>query len=363
MSLILIIEDDKGSLESYTLALETAGYHVVKAANGTEGLELAKRHRPDLIISDINLPGMDGWNLLKAIRTDEKLANVQFVLITGNLRDNHPRAGMERGADDFLHKPFNYDQLVGCVGARLERAQLINRAASKAADDIRSHLRSYLSHELFTPLAGILGLSEIVTETFRESPHEETEEMLEQICDSAHRLHRTLRNYFFVLELDQPAEGGPAMSTSETEVKESIRVAAELAMTRRHRDTDLRLVLEQVSACLSGSDLQLIVEELVDNACSFSDEGCPVEVRLETDGRLLIRDHGRGMDETQLRSIGMFRQFDRKEYEQQGLGLGCYLVQRLCERNGIGFNFESQPGEGTEVLLTLPLKDTESQKK
>lgn len=136
MPLILIIEDDKGTLDSYALASETAEYEVIKAVNGTEGLELARRQRPDLIISDINLPGMDGWNLLKTIRTDENLANVQFVLITGNLRDNRSREGMERGADDFLRKPFNFDQLVGCVTARLERAQLINRTASKAVDGI-----------------------------------------------------------------------------------------------------------------------------------------------------------------------------------------------------------------------------------
>lgn len=79
-------------------------------------------------------------------------------------------------------------------------------------------------------------------------------------------------------------------------MKESIRMAAELAAKRQHRDADLRLRLEQASAWLSGSDLQLIVEELVDNACSFSAGGCPVEVRLEADGHLSIRDEGRGMD-------------------------------------------------------------------
>lgn len=207
-------------------------------------------------------------------------------------------------------------------------------------------------------------MSEIMMDTLRESSHEETEEMLGNVFDSAQRLHRTLRNYLFVLELDEAAQGDvSAAAPRQTEVRESIRMAAELGVKRRHRDADLRLFLEQASAWISGSDLQLIVEELVDNACSFSTEGCPVEVCMEAGGHLLIRGQGRGMEETQLRSIGVLRQFDRKQYEQQGLGLGCFLVQRLCDRNGIEFTILSRPGEGTEVRLVLPLTETENRKK
>ncbi len=97
-----------------------------------------------------------------------------------------------------------------------------------------------------------------------------------------------------------------------------------------------------------------IVEELVDNAFKFSRQGSSVSVELASDRRLVVTDQGRGMTPDEVERIGAFQQFDRKKYEQQGLGLGLILVQKMCALNRATFALESNPGRGTRAEVAFP---------
>jgi signal transduction histidine kinase len=98
-----------------------------------------------------------------------------------------------------------------------------------------------------------------------------------------------------------------------------------------------------------------MVDELVHNACKFSRPGTPVEITLAADGVLTIADKGRGMSAEEIGQIGAFQQFDRKKQEQQGLGLGLVLVQKLAAQSAAQFSITSKPGEGTTVRVSFPL--------
>lgn len=98
-----------------------------------------------------------------------------------------------------------------------------------------------------------------------------------------------------------------------------------------------------------------IVEEIVDNACKFSRQGTPIHVQLGNDGAVVVTDQGRGMTPKQINQIGAFKQFDRKRYEQQGLGLGLLLVQKLTHLHGAKLDIASEPGSGTRVQIAFPL--------
>lgn len=361
MPLILIIDDDTGSLDTYSCALESVGHCVEKAEDGVSGLGMARNLRPDLVLCDINLPGMNGWALLKELRDDPDLANTQFVFITGNERDNKPRLGMERGADDFLQKPFGFDQLVNCVQARLGRARLARLVTDSALEELRTSLRSSLPHEIFTPLGGIISVADLLLQDLRATPIEEIEELVGHIHDSALRLHRTLRNYLFALDLSELRGSNPEPKMlPPADLHDLLRRSAEIAVQRHKREQDLELSFSRTGVSCNAIDLQLIVEELVDNACSFSSVGSKIKVGLDAAGTLVVHDSGRGMTPEQIRKIGLFRQFDRNQFEQQGLGLGCYLVQVLCERSAIQFHLKSAPGAGTSAALSFPQTSTES---
>jgi two-component system sensor histidine kinase/response regulator len=136
-------------------------------------------------------------------------------------------------------------------------------------------------------------------------------------------------------------------------VEESIRTGVDEALRQNERREDVQLDLNACSISVKAEDLRRIVEELVDNACKFSRQETPVNVELSADGRLTITDRGRGLTAEQIGRIGAFQQFDRKIYEQQGLGLGLVLVQKLTARCKAAFSMYSQPGLGTQTEIAF----------
>src|ERR1700733_7534066 len=162
MKSILLIDDEEQLRKIFALALRKGGYHVIEAVNGTEGLALARQHLPDLILTDVHMPGGDGSTLLRDIRQDPALRSKQVVLMTGRPDLVTPRKGMEEGADDFLVKPGGLSALLSCVEARFSRASISWRVEDQMLAQLRSSVPSNLPHEFFTPLAGIIGLLEIL---------------------------------------------------------------------------------------------------------------------------------------------------------------------------------------------------------
>src|ERR1700761_3324884 len=210
MKSILLIDDEEQLRKIFALALRKAGYHVIEAENGTTGLALARQHLPDLILTDVHMPGRDGSRLLQEIRQDPALSAKQVVLMTGRPDLVTPRKGMEEGADDFLAKPVGVKELLACVGARFRRASVSWRVEDQMLERLRSHIPAHLPHEFFTPIAGILGLVEILQDGNSGLGPEDLPSVYNDLHDSALRLHRTLRNYLLILDLDSPVDSDGA---------------------------------------------------------------------------------------------------------------------------------------------------------
>jgi len=350
MKLILLIDDDEQICFSFGVALRGNGYRVIESNSGAAGLALARQHLPDLILTDINMPCGNGQALLHSLRADSELCTKQIVLMTGRPDMVSPRKGMEQGADDFLVKPISMEALLSCVKARLSRSDLNWRVGDRMLSKLRSSLTSQLPHELITPLAGILGLSEILNTESSTLSRAEVQDLSKDLNQSALRLHRTVRNYLLMLELESEEGGNVELPVplSSTKLQESLKTGVDLAVERHGRREDITTNWKECAILARPSDLALIVEELVDNAFKFSRRGTPVVVHLGSDGVLLVTDSGRGMSQEEIGQIGAFQQFDRKKHEQQGLGLGLILVQKLANRNGATCSVTSLPEQGIQ---------------
>ena len=353
MKTILLIDDDPQVRTMFGVALRRSGYHVIEADSGVTGLEMARQHLPDLILSDIHMPGGDGSTLLRDIRHDPELRSKQVVLMTGRPDLVTPRKGMEEGADDFLVKPVSLDALRSCVEARFSRASISWRVEDQMLAQLRSSVPSNLPHEFFTPLAGIIGLMEILRADSAGLTPEEVRDIYDDIYQSALRLNRTLRNYLLILDL-QTASSEPVPTLSPGEVEKNILAGVKEALRLNKRREDVTVQVNACSITVKPEDLSRMVEELVDNACKFSRQGTPVKVELNTDGRLIITDEGRGLTPEEIARVGAFQQFDRKKQEQQGLGLGLVLVQKLTALGKAEFSLTSQPGKGTQAQIVFP---------
>lgn len=123
MKKILIIEDEPVMRANMADVLELEGFQPITAANGREGVAVAKRERPDLILCDVLMPELDGHGVLMALREEPPTARIPFVFLTAKGERGDVRAGMDLGADDYLIKPVPLDELLGAIHARLEHAQ------------------------------------------------------------------------------------------------------------------------------------------------------------------------------------------------------------------------------------------------
>jgi two-component system, sensor histidine kinase and response regulator len=355
MKTVLLIDDCEEIRTTFCAALRTSGYRVIEADSGIAGLKMARQHLPDLILSDIRMPGGDGSTLLRDIRRDPELKSRQVVLMTGRPDLVTPRQGMEEGADDFLVKPVSLKALLRCVQARFSRASVSWRVEDQMLAHLRSSVPSQLPHEFFTPLNGIIGLTELLCEELPSFTPAAVSEMLNHVYQSALRLHRTLRNYLLILDLQNALTQPKPPLLSSLEVEERIRIGADQALLQyKQRLKDVHLLIGACSFSIQPGDLSRIVEELVDNACKFSRQETPVRVELSGNGRLIITDRGRGLTVEEIGRIGAFQQFDRQKYEQQGLGLGLVLVQKLMALCQAKFSISSVSGEGTEVQVAFP---------
>jgi signal transduction histidine kinase len=283
-------------------------------------------------------------------------------MVTGNPGQTPQRVGMSLGADDYLTKPFEIDELLQRVAARLDRAEIHWRVEGRTLRELRTNLHSILPHEFFTPLVGIIGLAEVLKE---DADHLSPAQIVEYAADierSGQRLHRTLRNYLKILALDQGATeaqpAGPGDRPTGAEALSLVSRTARSVAARHNRTADLVLRIQPgTQPRIDRESLNVLTEELVENACSYSRHGSPIQVELaaEKGGTVLrVSDKGRGMTAEQVKRIGAFRQFDRKRYEQQGLGLGLSLAGRLIQRAGATLEVQSATGEGTTVTVGLP---------
>jgi len=122
---ILVIEDNVNVRENTSELLELAGYQVVSAENGKEGLDMAKKNNPDLILCDIMMPELDGYGVRRALENIPELAGVPFVYLSAKSEKSDFRMGMDLGADDYLTKPFTGDDLLKVVAARIKKSKQI----------------------------------------------------------------------------------------------------------------------------------------------------------------------------------------------------------------------------------------------
>lgn len=139
MPKILIIEDDESIRENVVLLLETEGYEVVEAQNGKLGLEMALTSQPDLIICDIMMPELDGYEVAAAIRKSDELKMVRFIFLTAKVERESIRIGMIH-ADDYLQKPFSRAELLDAVEAQLKRAEAVKEFLSIFQQEARQQI-------------------------------------------------------------------------------------------------------------------------------------------------------------------------------------------------------------------------------
>ncbi len=361
-AVILLVEDDAALREGMSDTLESEGYETVQAGNGLEGLEALKRIFPDLIISDIMMPEMDGYTFHTEVANDPKTATVPFIFLTAKSDQSDVLKGLRVGVDAYLTKPFDLEQLLAHVQNKLHRFAVVRKQAMERLEELQHQIVNMFSHELRTPLTYITGYTDLLGSS-SISP-DELKLFLRGLRAGTDRLNRMVENILTLVHL--------GTQVYDQEYAEYAVAGANVG----------RFVLDSVNtyrddAAGKGLGIEVDVEEslppvrhletllpralncLLDNAVKFSrTAGCKITVRAYAfEGRVIVDviDEGIGIaPEDQERIFEPFVQIDRAKYEQAGVGIGLTIARGLARVHQGDVIVESQHGVGSKFSLWLP---------
>jgi len=335
MEKILIIEDDRYIRENVKEVLEMHGYSTYCAENGFEGLRIALDIRPHLIICDVMMPHMNGYQLLKILIEDKSLNQTPFIFMSAKVERSDIREAMQLGADDYITKPFHNQELINVVKIRLNKQKKLNDGIATKVHEIYKGLSVNTTHEFYTPLNSILSLSEILAKNTPNIKTSEIGKMAASINNAGERLHKTLRKILLYIDLLSTKNTNSIISTDVFYFSNQyIEQEAKTVAIRHDRLEDIHFELEDVIVKIDNENFLRIIEELTDNAMKFSPKDTKVFVKSKLIGNKLyisIIDHGRGMTQEEIQHIGPFVQFKRDKFEQQGLGLGLFISKSIIE--------------------------------
>jgi signal transduction histidine kinase len=363
MNKILMIEDNEEILEEVLTWLSLEGYEAMGATNGQQGIDLALQQRPDLILSDIMMPEKDGHRVLLELRTHAATALTPFIFTTAKQAKVDVRYGMELGADDYITKPFGREELLNAVQSRLARAQLILQQHDQRVHEARNSLLYRLPHELRTPLVGILGVGELLSQDADSLTPADIAEYAGLITSSGQQLYRLVENHLLYAQLElhatTPAQAALSNPDRVAPAAPVIQESSALVAAHYGREATMATDLQLGMVQMTREDLAKVIHELVDNACKFSAPTTMIELVgrvVQQHYQVTVTDQGRGIAPADLARVGAFVQFERANYEQPGSGLGLAIAQRLVELAGGALALMSTPAVGTVVTVTLPLR-------
>lgn len=363
MPKILVIEDAEPLRNDIIEMLTYEGFEVRGAENGAAGIEVVKDYKPDLIVCDIMMPELDGYDVLDRLRRDGTTAAIPFIFLTAKTDRADQRFGMGMGADDYLTKPFLAGELLDTIRARLDRREIYDSITEERIGELTENIITALPHELRTPLNTVIGFSNMIaTEANRLKPAQVTEWAM-FINEAALRLYRLVENYLTYARAETLLQDKARMETirqTTTEPGSIIQFQAILKAQQHKREDDLVVQLEEglQRVHISDQDLGKITEEILDNAFKFSAKGTSVTVKAYIhEGTFIAEfvDQGKGMNTKQVAAVGAHLQFERFIDEQQGSGLGLVIARRLTEVYGGNLTIHSELDNGTTVTIKLPV--------
>ncbi len=364
---ILVVEDHKLLLQAIRDLLETQGYEVSLALNGVEALEIMQDITPDLILSDIMMPQMDGYTFYEKVRENPKWVRIPFIFLTARGQHEDIKRGKALGVEDYLTKPFDTEEVAIAVRSRLERAEAIQQATEHEFDVLKQDIINVLSHELRTPLTYIAGYTELALEDASDLSPEELVTFLEGIQKGADRLHDLVENMLIGVQIDtnQSQQEYDKFAKVHTDLRDIIHVTVQnYQAIAEQQQVSLEEELPETLPPVKLHPPFFIdaLARIIDNGIKFS--AIPpryVRITAKADGNTVnihVSDGGPGISNEQRESIfKRLQQVNRNKMEQQGTGMGLFIAYSYIQIHGGEIIVESELGKGSTFTIQLPVAE------
>ncbi|MBI3990025.1 MAG: response regulator [candidate division NC10 bacterium] len=397
---ILVVDDVYENVALLDAYLSGAGYQVVKAYDGQEALLQAERESPDLILLDIMMPKLNGYEVCRKLKSDPRTLFIPIVMITA-LREQEERIkGIEAGADEFLIKPFNKQELMARVRSLLrvkalhdqveasnrlleqkvaERTAELQRALEelRTLDRMKTQFVSNISHELRTPLTPIMGYLGTMLQGSLGPLSPAQQRGLETIKESVERLHKLIDDLLGYVSMESSRL---KLNRRQVHPLELLRQAWERALPlakAKGQTLSLSIPEDLPFVWADPEELLRALHHLLENAIKFTPQGGSVTLAVQALSRspivrgenlpanrhqlpaieISVSDTGPGIPEDQLdRIFDRFYQMDGSiTREHGGMGIGLTIVKQILEAHGSRVEVESRPGQGCTFRFLLPV--------
>jgi len=362
---ILVVEDRSSLRMAIQRFLEADGYTISIANDGVQALQVMEEVAPDIIVADIMMPTMDGYDFYQAVRACSEWTSIPFIFLTARAQRADVIKGKALGAEDYLTKPVDPEELLVTVRARLARAQAVQESAEERLDGIKQQIITALGHEMRTPLTYVRGYTDLALQDISSLSPDLLEEFLQSISQGTDRLTNLANDFLMLVRLD----------TCQTE-----KEFQQLVEVRHDLDAIVTRTIGQYEpqAAAKGITLESLVEpdlspvqlceplftdalsRLIDNAIKFSQgEGKRVTVSAQEAREwieIAVTDEGSGIPTGEIPHLfERLQQIDREKMEQQGVGLGLPIAQGVIHLHGGEITVTSAVGEGSTFIIRLPL--------
>ena len=362
---ILIVDDVVSNVLLLKILLTNEKFQVITANNGTTCIEQARKEHPDLILLDVMMPDISGFDAAVVLKKEEDTKEIPIIFLTALNTTQDFVHGFQVGAIDFLTKPFNKEELVMRVMQQISLVaakRIIEKqnAELRATLSNRDKMYSVIAHDLRSPMASIrMVLNLVVASATPDSVGAELYELLDKANRESEEVHDLLDN---LLKWTKSQTGRLTVVVQDLDLNDIIPGVVDIfemiAQTKR-----IKLDLQPANGCLivkaDNDMLKTVMRNFLSNAIKFSPEDSSIEIKMAEEGdfaRISVTDHGVGIATDRIGSI--FKKGDTTYGTggEEGSGLGLQLCQDFARKNGGDCYVESVEGQGSTFSFTVPLK-------
>ena len=365
---ILIVDDKLENIEILIRVLERVGFELLVARNGHEVFEVLQHASPNIILLDVMMPDINGFEVCRRLKADERTRDIPVIFLSALIEHVDKLRGFELGAVDYITKPFQHEEVLARVKTHLtirdlqKRLQDANQSLQQRTDELEAtnkELRNFayiVSHDLKAPLRGISQLSTWLIQDYGEALPQEGKELLDLLINRVKRMDRLIDGILAYSRAGRPSETGEDIDLNLllSEIVKSLMPPA-----------SIQVIYDNSLPMLNGNTTQIaqVFQNLLSNAIKFMDkpEG-RIRVGCAEDGeywRFWIADNGPGIEaQHHERIFQIFQTLRGASGESENSGVGLSIVKKVIETHGGTIWVESAPGEGSTFWFTLPKQRT-----
>jgi two-component system, sensor histidine kinase and response regulator len=355
-SVILIVDDNNKNLQVLGSILKESHYKVAVAKDGPSAISLASKINPDLILLDVMMPGMSGFEACAKMKSMENTRNIPIIFLSARNESSDIVQGFTAGGVDYVTKPFIKEELL----ARIRNHLLIKYTEEELKEMIaaKDKFFSIIAHDLKNPIASLVSLVDMLETNLDRYDHQKLQKLLKGISEAAHTQYKLQEN---LLEWSRIQTGSIKVNLTSFNLAEAIMESMDASKgSALTKNIDLQYDGENwVFVMADRYMIDTVLRNIISNAIKFSYKNSKVLIKCskkETVAEVSVTDHGIGISDENIDAIFKIKTGSMLgTNKEKGTGLGLVVCKEFIEKNEGGIKVESEEGKGSVFTFTLPL--------